>query len=272
MASDKQQVDRMEVHRSRLLAQSRFSMPSQSGRMAILTMYDHTFHHEVVVAEDRLEVMDREARRIQRYLRLRGRPTAYFPVATIEDFWEVLDDETVSDITVIGLAKLGLMHVSPWERSSAPGKKHATMNFFEAIARGGNWPTITHLKQGSFYQRTSGGMDMATLNVPLAWGFMADRAKIWAVPQSGFYPGKWHTRPRTGLMEVAKYFHLRPDELNTTMSYARAKELFGKRDAIRPRGYPVPRFAYPAYDKLRGSERLFQLHQGIRRMIPFTEG
>jgi hypothetical protein len=235
--------------------------------MAILTMYDTSFLDKVVIAEDRLESMDREGRRIQRYLRWRGKETVYLPDASVEDFWEVLDDETISDITVIGLAKLGLIHVSPWQRTSGQDKQHTTMNFFAAISRGGNWPALSHLKQGSFYQRTSGGMDMATLNIPLAWSFMADRAKIWAVPECTFYPGRWHVQPKAGLMNVAKYFRLDPAELNDAMTYARAKELFGKREIVRLRDHRVPQFAYPVYDRLRNSERLFEMHQGIRKIV-----
>jgi hypothetical protein len=141
------------------------------------------------------------------------------------------------------------------------------MTFFEAISRGGGWPVITHLKQGSFYQRTSGNMDVAPLNMPFAWGFMADRAKIWAVPQYAFYPGRWHVRPQAGLRTVAGYFDLGSSELAEPMSYARAKEIFGRRESIRPRGYPMPRFAYPLYDMLRENEKLFELHQGIRRRM-----
>ena len=55
------------------------------------------------------------------------------------------------------------------------------------------------------------------------------------------------------------------------MSYVRAKEIFGRRESIRLRGYPIPRFAYPLYDRLRENERLFELHQSVRKAIPIIE-
>jgi len=239
--------------------------------MAIFMMYDRDFRPGNKVHADTLEAMDREARRIQRYLRLHGKLSAYFPEATVHDFWKALDDPTISDITVIGLATLARVHVPPWKRDSADGKVNGTLSFYDAISRGGSWPAISHLKQGSFYQRTSGGMDLAPVNPPFAWGFMADRARIWGVPQYGFYPSRWHVRPQAGLTTIASYFDLRPCDLANPMSYARVKEIFGRRESIRARGYPVPRFLHPIYDALRENERLFELHQSIRKAVPFVD-
>jgi hypothetical protein len=234
-------------------------------------MYDREFRPDNTIFVDSLDAMDREARRIQRYLRWRGKRCAYFPEASVDAFWDALDDVTISDIAVIGLATLARIHVTPWARGSVAGKLNGTLSFYDAISRGGSWPAINHLKQGSFYQRTSGGMDLAPLNPPFAWGFMADRAKIWALPQFGFYPSRRHFRPQAGLIKVAKHFDLNARELMDPMSYARTKEIFGQRESIRLRGYPVPRFLHPLYDSLRENERLFGLHQSIRRAIPFVD-
>lgn len=67
-----------------------------------------------------------------------------FPEATAEDFWKALDDQTGSDITVIGIATLSRVHIAPWLRDSVSSKRNGTMTFFEAISRGGGWPAITH--------------------------------------------------------------------------------------------------------------------------------
>ncbi|HTU75312.1 MAG TPA: hypothetical protein VMG38_17495 [Trebonia sp.] len=239
--------------------------------MAIFLMYDHEFRPGNKVHADTLKGMDREARRIQRYLRWHGKRSTYFPEATVDDFWDALDDTTISDVTVIGLATLARVHVPPWKRDPADSKVNGMLSFYDAISRGGSWPAISHLKQGSFYQRTSGGMDMLPLNPPFAWGFMADRAKIWGVPQFGFYPSRWHVRPQAGLTTIASYFDLDERELTDSMSYARTKEIFGRRESIRARGYPVPKFLHPIYDTLRHNERLFELHQTIRKAIPFVD-
>jgi hypothetical protein len=186
MSSDKQQVDRMERHRERLLVEGRLSVPPRAGRTAIVTMYDPAELAKAAIPPDRLDTMDREARRIRSYVRWRGMDAVYLPEATIDEFWEVLDDLQVSDMVLIGLAQLSLVLIAPWTRESNPSNRHDTVSFFDVISRDGRRPTITHLKQGGFYQRTSGAMDTRPLNIPFAWGFMADRMKIWAAPQAGF--------------------------------------------------------------------------------------
>lgn len=232
--------------------------------MAIFVFFDPDYRPDNTIVEDSLEAMDREARRIQRYLRLRGKRSEYIKEASIYNLWDALDDETVSDITVIGISTLSRVHLTPWTRESMSAKRNGTMTYYEAISRGGGWPDLKHLKRGSFYQRTSGNMDKAPLNVPLAWGFMADRTRIWAKPQYGFYPSSRHFRPSDGLIRVSKHFGLDDAELAQPMDYPRTKEIFGCLETIALRGYPVPRFLYPAYDRLRSNETLFRLHQRLR--------
>jgi hypothetical protein len=265
MASDKQQVDRMERHRERLLAEGQLSAPPHAGRTAIITMYDPSRLAPAEIRANRLDTMEREAQRVQSYLRWRGRDVVYIHEATIDEFWQALDDVRVSSIVLIGLARLSRVHIAPWTRESRPEKWHDMVSFFDAVSRDGRLPTITHLKQGSFYQRTSGEMTTDTLNLPFAWGFMADRAKIWAAPQLAFYPSDWHIRPQAGLLNVAAHFGLTRKELHRTMSYRRAKEVFGARESLPGRRYPVPRFAYPAYDWLRANQKIHGLHDEIRR-------
>ncbi len=267
MASDKQQVDRMERHRERLLAEGMLSVPPHAGRMAIITMYSPAKLAQATMLADRLDTMDREARRIRSYLRWRGRDAVYLPEATIDEFWEVLDDVRISDMVLIGLAELSSVHIAPWTRESKPGKRHDTASFFDVISRDGAWPTITHLKQGRFYQRTCGAMDKLRLNIPFAWGFVADRTKIWATPQLYFYPSQRHIRPQAGLVNVAAHFGLTRAELQRPMSYPRAKELFSSREPLTPRRYRMPRFAYPAYDRLRENQKVHDLHDDIRRSL-----
>jgi hypothetical protein len=254
----------MEQHRARLFEEGRFSLPPDEGRMAIFVFFDPDYRPGNTIVEDSLDAMDREARRIQRYLRFRGKRSEYTKEASIYDLWDALDDETVSDITVIGISTLSRIHLTPWTRESRSAKRNGTMTYYEAISRGGGWPDFKHLKQGSFYQRTSGNMDKAPLNVPLGWGIMADRASIWAIPQYGFYPSTRHFRPRDGLIRVSRHFGLDEAETTGPMDYARTKEIFGLRETIALRGYPMPRFLYPAYDRLRNNEALFRLHQRIR--------
>jgi hypothetical protein len=267
MASDKQQVDRMERHRERLLAEGMLSVPPHAGRTAIITMYNSAKLAQATMLADRLDTMDHEARRIWSYLRWRGTDAVYLPEATVDEFWEVLDDTRVSDMVLIGLAELSSVHIAPWTRESNPAKRHDRASFFDVISRDGARPTITHLKQGGFYQRTCGAMDRFRLNVPFAWGFMADRTKIWATPQLYFYPNQRHIRPRAGLVNVAAHFGLTREELQQPMSYSRAKEIFGSREALMPRRYWVPRFAYPAYDRLRENQKVHDLHNDIRRSL-----
>jgi hypothetical protein len=45
------------------------------------------------------------------------------------------------------------------------------------------------------------------------------------------------------------------------MSYKQAKRLFGQRDNVRPRRYPVPPILYPVYDKLRDNEVICGMHE-----------
>ena len=268
MASDRQQVDRMERHRERLLAEGMLSVPPHAGRTAIITMYDPAKLAEAgTIPANSLDTMDREARRIRSYLRWRGMGVVYLPEATIDEFWQVLDDVRVSGMVLIGLAQLSRVHIAPWTRKTKPWKRHDMVSFFDAISRDGSWPTITHLKQGGFYQRTSGEMNKRPLSIPFAWGFMADRTKIWAAPQLAFYPNHRHVRPRAGLINVAAHFGLTRAELQRPMSYPRAKEVFGARESLTGRRYPVPRFAYPAYDRLRENQKVHKLHDDIRRSL-----
>jgi hypothetical protein len=254
----------MESHRERLLAEGKLSLPPQVGRAAIFTVYDSAKRGEMSDPADTFDAMDLEALRIQRYLLWRGKDSSYFPLASPDDFWTALDDVRVSDMVVIGLAQLSRVHITPWTRDSALDKWHAMLNFYDVISRDGKWPTITHLKLGHFYQRTSGQMDKALLNVPFAWGFMADRAKVLALPKMAFYPNPRHVRPGAGLVNVARYFGLTADDLQR-MSYTRAKDVFGMRESVLPRRYPVPQFAHPAYDRIRANKRLHALHGVIRR-------
>jgi hypothetical protein len=73
--------------------------------------------------------------------------------------------------------------------------------------------------------------------------------------------------PRAGLVNVAAHFGLTREELQWTMSYRRAKELFGARESLAGRRYPVPRFAYSAYDRLRENQMIHGLHDDIRRSL-----
>lgn len=266
MASDRQQFERMEAHRVLLRAEAKLSVPSDVGRVAILTMYNPARAALKETPENGLDAMNKEARRLRSYLKWRGRVPAYFPEATPEDFWEVIDDVQVSDIVVIALGQLGRVQCAPWTRGSAPDRPQITMGFYDAISRNGQWPTASHLKTGKFYQRTSGLMDKNQLNVPFAWGFMAHRANIWALPQMGFYPGPYQLRPSAGLVRLTEFFGL-SDEIENGMSYAQAKDIFGRRPALTPRRYPVPDFALPAYEKLRENQKLLSLHNSIREKI-----
>jgi hypothetical protein len=269
MASDKQQFDRMEAHRGRLLAEGKLSHPQETGYAAIFVVYDADFADRTKHA-DSLAAMCAEALRVRRYLQLRGRATSYFPEATVEDLWTALDDITVSDLIVIGIAQLSKLHIAPWSRASTPSKQYRMVSYFDAISHDGAWPTIDHLKQGSFYQRTSGGMFETALNIPFSWGFMANRAKIWGVPQFAFHPNRWHTRPQAGLLNVGDFFGLAESELNERMSYVRAKELFATRKRIKTRPHLVPQFAYPFYERMRYSEQGDWLHKNIRRLTSST--
>jgi len=263
MPSDKQQANRLEECRERLLAERRFSLPSSQGRTAIVTVYDPNRAADTTHPADTFEAMDLEARRIERYLRWCGKGTVYFRNATVEDIWTAIDEAQISDVTVIGHAQLGRLHISPWSRVSSPDKR--MMTFYDAISRDGAWPTISHLKQGYFCQRTSGQMSTFPLNIPFAWGFMANRAKIWASPQMAFSPDWPHLRPRAGLVNVAKHFGLTADDLRR-MSYDRAKEVFGLREPLVQRRYPVPRFAHSVYDQLRDNRGLRLVHDYVRRI------
>lgn len=233
--------------------------------MAIVTMYDHDYWPAYARPSDTLQAMEREARRIQRRLEGQGRTVSCLHEAVADDFWKVLDDPQVSDITLIGLASLGRVHLAPWFRESNPGKPNGTLSFFDAISFGTSQPAISHLKQGSFYQRTCGDMSFP-LNPPFAWGFMADRAKIWARPRRLFFPRR-HARPEEGLVPAAQDLGLPPELIAGPMSYEQAKAAFGSRAMLRERLYAVPPFAEPLYDRLAKSQRLAELERTVRRSL-----
>jgi hypothetical protein len=266
VASDRQKFERMERHYRSLLAEKKFSVASDVGRMAIITMFDRTalkVEHRINSAE----AMNNEARRIQRFLKWRGKPTVLITEAHVKQFWEILDDPGISGITFIGADSLTKVRSVPWSQPSDPDRKRVMFSFYDAISPIGGKPSITHLKQGKFFQRTCGSMDIYPLNVPFAWGFMADRTKIWAAPQRVYYPARWHVRPQAGLSNLAAYFGLTRDELQEPVSYTRAKELFGRRESIRLRRYQVPQFLHPVYDKLRDNEVICGMHEKIRRRL-----
>jgi hypothetical protein len=94
MASDRQQFHRMEAHYHMLLAEKKFSVVPDVGRMAIITMFDRaplTNEHPA----DSADAMNNEARRIQRFIEWQGKVTALVMEATIEQFWEILDDPSI---------------------------------------------------------------------------------------------------------------------------------------------------------------------------------
>ncbi len=270
MASDRQQFERMEAHYHMLLAEKKFSVAPDVGRMAIITMFDRTaLRNEHPV--DSADAMNNEARRLQRFLKWQGRATALVMEATVEQFWGILNDPSISDITFIGAsASLSKARPVPWSRDSDPKKKHVMFSFYDAISSVRSKPSITHLKQGEFFQRSCGSMNIYPLNIPFAWGVMADRTRIWAPPRQAYYPSRWHIHPRAGLSNLAQYFGLTRDELQEPMSYEQAKQLFGQRDDIQLRRYPVPPILYPVYDKLRGNEVICGMHEKIRRRLSDT--
>jgi hypothetical protein len=256
----------MEAHYHMLLAEKKFSVAPDVGRIAIITMFDRaalTNEHRV----DSADAMNNEARRMQRFIKWRGRATALVMEATVEQFWGILDDPSISDITFIGPAFLSKASPVPWSRDSDPEKKHVMFGFYDAISPVSGKPSITHLKQGKFFQRTCGYMDTYPLNIPFAWGFMADRTRIWASPQRAYFPSRWHIRPQAGLSNLAEYFGLTRDELQEPMSYKQVKQLFGRRDTVRLRRYPAPPALHPVYDKLRDNEVICRMHAKIRRRL-----
>lgn len=266
MASDRQQFHRMEAHYHMLLAEKKFSVVPDVGRMAIITMFDRaalTNEHPA----DSADAMNNEARRMQRFIKWQGKATALVMEATVEQFWGILDDPSISDITFIAAAFLSKARPVPWSRNSDPNKKRVMFSFYDAISSARDEPSITHLKQGKFFQRSCGSMDIYPLNIPFAWGFMADRTSIWAPSQQAYFPSRWHIRPQAGLSNLAEYFGLTRDELQEPMSYERAKQLFGRRDNIRLRRYPVPSTLQPVYDKLRDNEVICRMHAKIRRRL-----
>lgn len=265
MPNDRQQVERMEAHRSQLLASGRLSVPPGQGRMAIVTMYDHGYWPAYARPSDTLPAMEREAWRIARRLERQGRKVSCHHEAVAGDFWKLLDDPEVSDITVIAMASLSRVHLQPWLRESNPGKPNGTLSFYDAICFGGTRPAITHLKAGAFYQRTCGDMSFA-VNPPFAWGFMADRAAIWARPRQLFFP-KRDDRPGQGLMPAAQFLAVPPEQVAGPMSYEQAKAAFGAREMLRERLYAVPEFAQPLYDRLASSQRLAELERRARRAL-----
>lgn len=76
-------------------------------------MYDPAKLVEAKIPADRLDAMNREARRIRSYLRWRGMDAVYLPEATIDEFWEMLDDVP------------GLRHGSHWARPAENGTYRA---------------------------------------------------------------------------------------------------------------------------------------------------
>jgi hypothetical protein len=255
----------MEAHYHMLRAEKKFSVQPDVGRMAIMTMIDRTapVNGDPVNSAD---AMNNEARRMQRFLKWRGKATALVLEATAERFWKILDDPVISDITVVGSNCLSRIRSAPWSRDPDSEKDHGTFSFYDAISPAKR-PSITHLKQGSFFQRTCGSMDIYPLNIPFAWGFMADRTKIWASPQRLYYPARWHIHPRAGLSNLADFFGLTSRELQEPMTYGQAKQLFGQRATLRRCRYPVPSWLHPAYDKLRENKAISDTHDKIRRRL-----
>ena len=275
MASDRQQFARMEARYHELRRERHFSVPPDVGRMAVVSMYDpevlgnDDFLPDGVSRRpaDRVDAMDNEARRIKRYLERRGKPTVYLREASVGQFEDVLNDPSISDMTLIAAAFLTKVRPRPWTRSGSPDTERLFFGYYDAVAPSGGSPTLTHLKLGAFFHRSCGTMNRFPINVPFAWGFMADRSAIWAPVGRGFYPSRLHARPRAGLDNVAEYFGLSSDELCLPMDYDRAKEIFGRRTNVRVRRYPVPSALRPAYDRLRDNERVVGVHTTIRRRL-----
>jgi hypothetical protein len=270
MASDRQQYNRMLAHYDALQAENALSVSPELGRLAIVTMYPDDF--EARRPEDSFRAIDAEARRLQTTQEAEGKTTIYAPRATVGDFWNILDDRTISDITLIGLGRLGKVQTPTWQRESDNPSKPATpqpvLGYFDAISSDGRQPTITNLKQGRFHQRTSGQMP-DQINIPFAWGFMADRSQIWGSPQRGLYPKKHGTQLAQDLTNLAEHFELSTHDLTESMGYEAAKALFGARDqagSSAPR-YPVPKNLLPLYDKLRNSSRVHKAHDSIRTVL-----
>lgn len=266
MASDRQKFERMEAHYHLLLAEKKFSVTPDAGRMAIITMFDRAAlktEHPINSAD----AMNNEARRMQRFIKWRGKATVLVMEATVKQFWEILDDPDISDIAFIGADSLTKIRSVPWSRDSDHENEHVMFSFYDAVSPVSGKPSITHLKRGEFFQRTCGSMDIYPFNVPFAWGFMADRTKIWAPPQRAYYPSRWHIRPQAGLSNLAEYFGLTRDELQEPMSYVRAKQLFGQRESLRLRRYPVPSILHPVYDKLRDNQVICGVHEKIRKRL-----
>src|ERR1700747_3208633 len=114
MASDRQQFSRAEAHYQHLREAGQYSVTPDIGLLVAVTMYDHSA--EALSRADSFEHINEEAKRIARYQRRLGKTAFWMLGATVEDFWEIVDDRRVSDIVLIGRGILSAISVDPWAR------------------------------------------------------------------------------------------------------------------------------------------------------------
>ncbi|HET6924756.1 MAG TPA: hypothetical protein VFH39_02935 [Candidatus Saccharimonadales bacterium] len=203
MASDVEKFGLASSKWERLMAEQQFSVPSASGRLAIVLAYDMARDDDPGIL-DPYPTFEKEARDLaDRYSR-EGRKVELALQADRPAFRAIMHDRTISDITVLGNGNLAAVHMPAPERP---------LDWF-------NLSKMTnHIKQGQIRQLFC-GFTPRDLNVPFGLFAVAQPADVIA-------PVNHFLRPDHAQRD---YRHLRPVSHADRLSYEDIKRSFPRKN------------------------------------------
>ncbi|MBP9852807.1 MAG: hypothetical protein QG629_251 [Patescibacteria group bacterium] len=174
MASDKQEFTRAVERWEGLHAAQRYSAPPQEGATAILYSLE-TIAYDAedypVVQSTQMSYFREEAQRIADDIEFGGGAAHVFSSMSMESMALVLQEEMYSDVIIIGHGALGSVFCDV----SADEPEKITWKNVSKLA--------SHLKLGSFVQRTCAGIEV-DMPVPLGAFAVTSHANL-IMPQPG---------------------------------------------------------------------------------------
>ena len=186
MANDREQYPKALRKWDGLLADEALSVPSEYGSLAIMLAYDHK-RDENPLTTDTFAHFASEAYALADDAQLRGKTVKVAINAQREDFRQVLQDPSISDIIVIGNGCLSAVNVpAPEKRIGWQHVGHMT----------------DHLKTGLFVQRVCGILPRV-LNVPMGLMAVSSHTQVHAPVNRSIEPTSIHHNSNRLIKPVA---------------------------------------------------------------------
>jgi hypothetical protein len=203
MATDSERFDKALGKWDSLQRDECFSVPPQDGTLAVVLAYDHKRDKNPKTIDSYVD-FEVEALKIAGNARLSGKSVELVLNATRSDFRSIIQDEKISDVTVIGNGCLSSVAV-PDEKQRVDWLHISRMS--------------THLKTGSFTQRFC-GQQSRQLNVPLGLFAVDDHRKVNAPVGRFIRPTGLKHRHNRHIQPITQSSRLSLDDIKEQFPYA----------------------------------------------------